>query len=517
MKNIAAISLCAFVLVACATNDAAKKKDRPVRLAPDLDLPSEPRDPNAPRPSPLPPGANDLTNEDLARRFAAQLKVESAAQPALFDENDSDAAFWKDPDVRRRFNESFISETDIEPKYNPIEADLIQQVLELMSNEKVDEAIALIEQNRGPAASAALDANLGVIRFTRNELPEAISCYEAAVAKHPKFRRAWSNLGAAYFRLGKYAEAIPALTRAIETGAVNGLNFGFLGYCYLTIENSLSAESAYRMALLLDPKTEDWKLGLVRCFFKQRRYADVVALTGELLAAKPERADLWQMQASAYAGLGQPMRAAENYEFLERLGKLDAANLLNLGDIYINEELFDLGVGAYSRAIAADVSVGSARPIRAARSLVGRGASREAGELLAAIEAAFPQLEVEPRKEVLRLRARLAVASGGGAEEASILEEIVQLDPLDGRALIDLGKYYGAQGDIERAILYFERGAGIEAFEADAKVGHAQLLVQKQRYAEALPLLRRAQTLKPRENIQKFLEEVERVAQSKGQ
>ena len=65
-------------------------------------------------------------------------------------------------------------------------------------------------------------------------------------------------------------------------------------------------------------------------------------------------------------------------------------------------------------------------------------------------------------------------------------------------------------GDLEKAVFYFERAASVEAFEADARVRHAQLLVGQGKYAEALPLLRRAQELKPREHVQQFLEQVER-------
>lgn len=57
--------------------------------------------------------------------------------------------------------------------------------------------------------------------------------------------------------------------------------------------------------------------------------------------------------------------------------------------------------------------------------------------------------------------------------------------------------------------------ASLEAFEADAKVRHAQLLVKNGNYAEALPLLRRAQQIKPRDNIQAYLEQVERVAKGR--
>ena len=44
----------------------------------------------------------------------------------------------------------------------------------------------------------------------------------------------------------------------------------------------------------------------------------------------------------------------------------------------------------------------------------------------------------------------------------------------------------------------------------------AQLLVQSQKYAPAVDLLKKAQKLKPRENVQRYLEKVEQLARSSG-
>ena len=54
-----------------------------------------------------------------------------------------------------------------------------------------------------------------------------------------------------------------------------------------------------------------------------------------------------------------------------------------------------------------------------------------------------------------------------------------------------------------------------EAFEADAKVRHAQLLISQSKYREALPLLKRAQAIKPRDNVAQYLDQVERLAATK--
>jgi tetratricopeptide (TPR) repeat protein len=295
------------------------------------------------------------------------------------------------------------------------------------------------------------------------------------------------------------------------------MTYGLMGFAYSANDNPIAAESAYRMAILLDPATRDWKLGLAKSYFKQKRFADAVALTSELIAETPDAADLWLLQANAYIGQGQAMKAAQNYEVVDQLGKTTVESLNMLGDIYINEALYDNAVSCYERALAKTPRGAAERPIRAAKVMVARGAVIEAERLLGAVEKTYgTELAEADRKEMLKMKARMAVAKGAGDEEARMLEEIVAIDPLDGEALILLGQYNGRKGDVEKAIFLYERAAKIEKVEADAKVRHAQLLVGQQRYSEALPLLRSAQQLKPRENIQQYLEQVERASKQRG-
>src|SRR5690606_8814492 len=151
------------------------------------------------------------------------------------------------------------------------------------------------------------------------------------------------------------------------------------------------------------------------------------------------------------------------------------------------------------------------RALRAAKYLCANGALDEAGVLIDGIRSTHGnRLDAADRRALLDLRARLAVASGAGEEEAKVLQEILALDPMDGDALILLGQHYARNGKVEEAVFQYERAAGMEAFEANAKVRHAQLLVGAGRYREALPLLRRAQALEPRENVREYLEQVER-------
>jgi tetratricopeptide (TPR) repeat protein len=438
-------------------------------------------------------------------------------QPPPVTRMDADElAIWNDPAFRQRFVESYVAATEIEPRVTESERKDMLEVLELISSDDMDGAAVLLQKLRGEAASAVFDFTLANIHFQREQYDQAIEAYGTAVGKYPNFQRAWRNLGLIHVRRNAFASAIPALTRVIELGGGDAITYGLLGFAYSGTSNAVPAESAYRMAILLDPHTLDWKLGLARSFFKQRRYADAAALCDDLIETYPERADFWLLQANAFIGLEQPLRAAENYELVDRLGASTADSLNMLGDIYINEELHDLAVDAYVRAMEADPESSADRPLRAAKVLTAQAAHGETRRLVERIEALRGErLDIDDRKDLLKLRSRLAVAEGAGDEEARVLEEIIELDPLDGEALILLGQHAGRSGDVAKAIFWYERAAGLQAFEADAKVRHAQLLVGEGRYTDALPLLRRAQVVKPRENVQEYLEQVERIAQAR--
>jgi len=422
---------------------------------------------------------------------------------------------WSDPDFQRRFTESYLAETDVEPTVTLIEREDLEKVLKLRSDGRVDKAMDLLEKKRNPASSAVFDYMLAGIYFEQDDLDRAGSVYQAAVDKYPKFRRAWKNLALVRMRQNDCAGALPALTRVLELGGSDALTYGMLGFAYGTVGNQLAAESAYRMALLLDPQTRDWKTGLAYSLFEQRRYADASALLGSMISEEPDRADLWLNQGNAYLGLGEPLRAAENFEVVDRLGGSTRYSLNKLGDIYYNEGVYELASQSYLRAFALDPEQGLGQALQAARRLIARGALGESKEMLGRVqELTGKELGMEGRKQLLRLQARIAVAEGAGDEQARVLEEIVQLDPLDGEALILLGQHAAQNEHVEQAVFFFERAANLEEFEAEAKLQHGRMLVAESRYGEALPLLRRSLTLRPRDALTDYVKEVERIAQT---
>lgn len=428
---------------------------------------------------------------------------------------DGSADLWNDPEFKKQFIGSYGIHPDVEPRVSPVERDVLQRILPLMSDNQ-DEARRQLEAAAKPEASAIFDFTLGNIHFQQERMEEAAQRYELAVAKFPTFRRAHRNMALIRMRQGRFEDAVRAFSRVVELGGADALTFGLMGHAYTAREDYLAAESAYRSALLLQPDIADWRLGLVRCVLKLQKHGEAVALVEVLLRKQPERAELWLLQANAFLGLKEPLRAAENLEVVSRLGRATPDSLNLLGDIYVNEGLWDLAARAYSQAIERDSGEKLERSLRSVEALAQRGALPQARGLLADLRRLRGEsLGETERRALFRLEARLAVAEGAGGEAVAALEELVSLDPLDGEALLLLGQHYAKSGEPDRAIIYYERAASLEPFEADARIRHAQALVGQSKYAEAVPLLKRAQELRPRDEIARYLEQVERVARSR--
>ena len=426
------------------------------------------------------------------------------------------AVIWNDPGFQKSFIGGYGVSADIEPRIAQDDMALLELVRQLMA-EELPAAETLLKESVRPEVSAVIDLTLGGVQFQQDKIDDALVNYRNAVAKFPNFRRAYRSIGLICTRKSQYEAAIAAFNKMIELGGADAYSYGLLGFCHSARGDYQPSEAAYRNALLLQPDNVEWRLGLTRSVFKQAKYEDAASLLDVLITNYPDKADFWLLQSHTYLGLKQPMKAAVNLEALDSIGKSTVDSLFTLGDIYVSEALPDMALSAYDRAITKNPAQPVSRSIRAAEVLAARGGLLQSKVLLARVKSNWSDtLSDTDRRKVLKLQARLAMNSGAGdAETATVLEEVIALDPLDGEALMLLGQHYNRTAQPDKAILYYERAARIDAFAANAKVKIAQVFVAQGRFNEALPMLRDAQTLKPREDIARYIEQVERASKSK--
>jgi tetratricopeptide (TPR) repeat protein len=442
----------------------------------------------------------------------------AAASTAEWTEGE-DLRIWRQPEFQRRFMGTYGIHSEVEPTIPETEREDLEKVMELMGQPNgprlTRSYIASLDLK---AVSAVFDFTLANLYFQEEKLEASAHWYERAIGKHPSYRRAFKNLGMVYVRLGEYQKAADALTRAIALGDHEGTSYGLLGYSHAMREELTSAEGAYRQAVMLQPDVLDWRLGLAKTLFRQQRYEEAAVLCGELMEAYPDQPDYWLLQANAYLGMKEPLRAAVNYEYLHLAGKATAQSMNTLGDIYVNEGVMDMAADAYLAALRLDQDQRPDLFLRDAEILLARAAYDDAERLLKAVEEKYgADLAAEHRKRKLKMEARLAAIRGtSGEEHVALLKQIAELDPLDGEALILLAQHYVDADDFERAVFYFERAQGIEETEAVACLRHAQALVREGRFDDALPLLKRSQQIEPREDVATYLEQVEKAAKMRG-
>ncbi|MCB1125484.1 MAG: tetratricopeptide repeat protein [Verrucomicrobiae bacterium] len=424
------------------------------------------------------------------------------------------AEIWNDPDFTRRLLGTYGFNSAREPSLNLEEQTLLrEQILPVLRMDPTN-AIPLLEAAVKPDASAVFDYTLGNVLFQSGDTTNAIRNFEAAVSKFPDYERAWKNLGFAQVRDGHYAESIKPLARTVELGGADGEVFGLLGFAYLNSGRPVSAGAALQQALLFRPDDFNLQLYLLQAWVAGAQYEPALKLLNELLAVNPERANLWSLLANIQVERNELPAAAVAYETLRRLGGATSANLMLLGDIYLAQEARELALGAYLEALKSEGGGDDpSRELRAAELLITQGAWDEARALLAAIRSATGEtLAGELKLKLLKLEARLALAADRGDEAIAILEKISLEDPLDGEALLLAADYYAGAGEREKAEFRYDAASKIEGFEADAFVGRARLLVKQQEYRRAAEFLQKAQKIKPRDRIQRYLDQVLQLA-----
>jgi len=381
------------------------------------------------------------------------------------------ASVWDNPVFQKRLLGSFGFSSEVEPPMSENERSDYEQILPLLKDAP-DQALVYLEKLRAlPDSSARFDFLIGNLHFQNNRKPQAAADFLKALEKFPDYRQAHANLAILYAQAGRHKEAVRHFSEAIRLGAADSTQYGLLGISHLELENFTAAEEAFRLALVLGPDVKDWKTGLVRALYLQERFTEAVALLEAMIRETPEDDSLWSLQASAQLGRKDMLAAAANFEVLDRLGKLEAAQLSTLGDIYVNEGLLEAAAGAYLRAHektgGGDIGV----PLRAAEVLLAKQGYQAARQMLQKLGEGEGKISPADRLRVLKLEARIGMAEGREAEAAELLVRVAEQDPLDGETLLLLGGFH--------------------------------------------PLLKRAQELKPRDSVGKFLEDLERFLKSR--
>ena len=88
------------------------------------------------------------------------------------------------------------------------------------------------------------------------QLEEAVELATELIEKAPWFAEAWNQRAVAFFALGRYGESIKDCRQALEINPYHFAAAAGEGRCYLELDDSRMALSAFRRALKLNPGLE---------------------------------------------------------------------------------------------------------------------------------------------------------------------------------------------------------------------------------------------------------------------
>lgn len=434
----------------------------------------------------------------------------------LFAQAVSLSEAWKDRQFVKQFTGSFLPLTDLEPKITEREGELFQELAELLAANQSEQAMMRLQEvvNRATPdspVSAALNYTLANLYLQNNKFENAVSQYQQAIKKFPNFRRAYKNLGLSLIQAGNYEDAIGSLVKAIELGDGAGDTFGLLAFSYLNEGNASAALEGYRQASLLNPTNKEWRIGKAEALMRTERYKEAIAEFKQLIKEIPGRNAFYTSISNAYLSLNDSEEAAKYLEILRRREEASASALGLLGDIYVNESLPRLALLAYSDALETG-NFSTTKSIRALHAFLQRGFYEEGESFVSAVEKAGEgRFSDDQNREILNLKAQLALAKGDNEEAAAILEEVLEADPLNGNALMLLGDYNRNQADLESAVYYYERALNLSDFQREAQLQLARIFVQQKEYLKAIRQLEGALQLEYSSNVQDFLDAIKAV------
>ena len=411
-------------------------------------------------------------------------------------------------------------------------------------------------KNLDVAARAQLLNNIGFARWNKDQSPEARASFEEALKLDPDYYDARYNLAFALLSKDQYADALPHLkTLAAKNTTDPALQEG-LGEAFEQTGNVGGALGAYKRAIALDPKNENYRFKFALILLNNNRRDDALAALRDLLTVNPNNAPALlqigdiHLRSNRYGDAAAALKryvslrgddftghfnlgvaydyssrfdeALEQYAEAEKIKANDAATKNNVGRIYFKRGKFDEAVAQFNGALQIDPNFYDARTNLAIVLASQEKYDESNAQWQQLAEMAANNSRGAGNADKKALDARVATARSGMAsnylaqskfkDAADEYRRLLNLTPADaearsglGRALYNLKDYAGAEAAYRAIIAATPKNAN--AFN-DLGV----VLEAKGDRAGALDAYNQALTLAPDHNEAKS-----NVARLKGQ
>ena len=440
--------------------------------------------------------------------LVAVFQCQGAAPFTLEDSNPSSEAF------RKRFIASYGINESIEPKLESKDRKLYEAALPHIQ-ENPREAIRIVEEGlpKEPI-KPAFQFLLGNLYYQIQDHQNSKQALIRAVNAFPAFRRAYRTLGLIYIQSENYPESVDVWRKVIELGGGDAQSYGLLAYSHLSMEKFTSALAAYRQALIFKPESKDFRRGQVHCLLALESHAEASGLLEELIEDEPMETDFWLMQANLFLKQSRYQDAIANLEIVRTMEKVEYKELQLLGDLYLQEGMSKHSLDAYTSALKMLARFDNASNwIKPLKIYTQRSHLSEARQYLKTLEQILPAKTQEHHKETLLVaEGALAMESGDTATTLNILLPVVKANPMQGEALLIVGRAYHQDDKPEEAEFHFERARSIPEVQQKALIALGRLQISKGDIEKSLGFFQDAYRITPNEALSKYIKRLEQYA-----
>lgn len=397
-----------------------------------------------------------------------------------------------------------------EPTINQSEAKTINKAVKALETSR-QQAIEILLSSLSENSSAAINFALANIYFEDSQYAKARHQYEQALKKQPSFDRARANLVHTLLALNELEQATNHVRDMLTTPTPAPSVYTLAGYAYLAANQTVSAESAYRQALLLDSADINAKTGLARCLMLQERYNEAEHIIKQALEQVPDNKNLWSVYANCAIARQKPQRAIAILETSKRLNAVNPQALLTLGDLYLNANQPQKAVENYQLAFKQSKPTTS-RLLKCAQGFLMSGNTLQAEMFLDKISPTNADEQISAKL----LRAQLYEHQNKLPLAAKEFKDVLKTDPLNKTALKQIARIYTQTKQYAKAELFYDRALAIAPLSCEILIGKAQLEMEQNHPQAATKLLKKAQSINPQQSAQQYLNEIEKQSVFSG-
>jgi choline-sulfatase len=192
-----------------------------------------------------------------------------------------------------------------DPKGKIQEANLLHTAMMAEEDNRPSEAQAALEKilQLDPKSPTAL-RQIGQLELKAGDYAKAAEHLQAARVIRPNDAAAAFDEGQAREKLGDFAGAREALESSLKLTPGQLLARLLLGRVYLELKDPKAAEDQFEAATLLDSKSLDAQLGVAQSEIAEGNQGAAVDHLKSLSASHPKNAQVFDLLAQAYRGLG---------------------------------------------------------------------------------------------------------------------------------------------------------------------------------------------------------------------